>query len=178
MVARIYAQALYEIGVEDGSLSSLADELRAVRDAIAALDPELRTFIEMPQLPRDEKWQVIRAAFESQVSHHLLGLLHVLVDRRREALIAEVSHEFDQLVDVASGRIRAEVITARPLDDDLVAALRQAIERQTNREVILDQHVDPNMIGGVRLNLADTVVDGTMRRSLSDMRRTLASSLA
>lgn len=178
VVARVYAQALCEIGSENDSLTALAEELNAVRDVIADLEPELRTFIEMPQLPRDEKWQVLSAAFEGKVSHDILGLLHVMVDRRREALIADVAHEFAQLVDTAEGRVHADLISARPLDDELVAALHDVIERQTRRKIVLDQRVDPNMIGGVRLSLGDLVVDGTTRRALHDMRRTLASTLA
>lgn len=178
VVARVYAQALFEVGSESDSLTMLVDELSAVRDVIADLEPELRTFINMPQLPRDEKWQALSAAFQGKVSHDILGLLHVLVDRRREALIADVADEFIQLVDSADGRIHADVVSARPLDDELVAALHEVIERQTRREVILDQRVDPNMIGGVRLSLGDLVVDGTTRRALHDLRRTLAGSLA
>lgn len=178
VVARIYAQALYDIGAAKGSLVELDSELSAVRDVIAQLDPDLRTFIEMPQLPRDEKWQVIRTAFDGRVSRDILGLLHVLVSRRREKLVADVAFEFSELVNEGLGRVHAGVVTAKPLDEELVNALRQVLERSTEREVVLDQRVDPSMIGGIRINLGDLVVDGTTRRALHDLRRSLASSLA
>ncbi len=178
VVARVYAQALYEVGSEKGSLLSLVEELAALRDAIAELDPELRTFIETPQLGRDDKWKMISAAFSPQVSRDILGLLHVLVDRRREALIPDIAFEFAELVDTSEGRVHASLVTARPIGDELLASLRGVIESQTRREVVLDQRVDPELIGGVRLSLGDLVVDGTTRRALKDMRRTLAGSLA
>lgn len=178
VVARVYAQALFEIGSADGSLANLVEELQAVRTVITELEPDVRAFIEMPQLPRGEKWQVLEAAFGSHVSHNVLGLLHVLVDRRREAVLVDVVTEFEALVDAARDRVSASVVTARPLDDDLVAAIQAELQRQTGKEVVLDQKVDPQMIGGVRLSLGDLVVDGTTRRALHDMRRTLASSLA
>ncbi|HET8929143.1 MAG TPA: ATP synthase F1 subunit delta [Acidimicrobiales bacterium] len=177
VVARIYAQALYDIGAEKGSLAQLDDELQAVRDVIAQLDPDLRTFIEMPQFPRDAKWQVIRTAFDGKVSHDVLGLLHVLISRRREKLVADVAFEFSELVNEGLGRVHADVITAKPLDDELLAALRRVLEESTRREVVLDMRVDPAMIGGVRLSLGDLVVDGTTRRALHDLRRSLAASL-
>ncbi|MBS1847278.1 MAG: ATP synthase F1 subunit delta [Actinobacteria bacterium] len=178
VVARIYAQALYDIGTEKGSLTELDSELQAVRDVIAGLDHDLRTFIEMPQLPRGEKWQIIRTAFETKVSREILGLLHVLVDRRREKLVADIAFEFSELVNEGLGRVHANVVTAKALDDDLLAELRRVLETATRREVVLDQRVDPQMIGGVRVSLGDLVVDGTTRRALADLRRSLATSLA
>lgn len=177
-VARIYAQALYDIGDAKGTLAELEGELDAVSGVIADLDRDLRIFIEMPQFPRNEKWQVLRTAFEGRVSRDILGLLHVLVARRREKLIADIAFEFSELVNEGLGRVQAEVITARELDDELLAALRRVLEDSTRREVVLDQRVDPGMIGGVRVSLGDLVVDGTTRRALNDLRRSLAESLA
>lgn len=177
VVARIYAQALYDIGAEKGSLAQLDEELGAVRDVIAELEPDLRTFIEMPQFPRGEKWQVLQAAFEGRVSRDVLGLLRVLVDRRREKLIADVAFEFSALVNEGLGRVHADVVTAKALDAELLDALRRVLEETTRREVVLEQRVDPSLIGGVRVSLGDLVVDGTTRRALHDLRRSLAASL-
>ena len=176
--ARIYAKAVFDVGVDSDSLQEIADELHAVRDAINGLDPELRTFFELPQLPRDDKWQVVSLAFEGKVGRTVLGLLRVLVDKRREPLLGAIVAEFDDLVDTQQGRLQAEVISAQPLDPELAEALRTAMEQQTQRQVVILQRVDPNLIGGIRVSLGDTVVDGTVRRALSDMRQSLTRSLA
>jgi F-type H+-transporting ATPase subunit delta len=175
--ARVYAKALTDIGAADGSLERIADDLHAVRDALAGLDPDVRHFFELPQLPKDQKLRIVDLAFGDKVGRTVLGLVHVLVDKRREALLGTIVEQFDDLLDDRSGRIRAEVVTARPLDAELVDELHRAIEQQTRRQVVLDQVVDPTLLGGIRINLGDLVVDGTLKRSLSDMRRTLASSL-
>jgi F-type H+-transporting ATPase subunit delta len=175
--ARVYASALVDIGVEAGNLDTIAAELRSVSEVLADLDPDLRTFFEVPQLRREDKWQIISTAFEGKVSRPVLGLLHVLVDRRREALLGPIVSIIGELVDEREGRVRASVVSAQPLDPELAEALRAAIERQAQRTVVLDQRVDPAMIGGIRVSMGDLVVDGTLRRGLSDLRRTLASSL-
>jgi F-type H+-transporting ATPase subunit delta len=175
--ARVYAKALFDIGVEGGAADDIAVELRAVRNAIGGLDPQLQAFLETPQLHRDDKWQVMSLAFEGKVSRPVLGLLRVLVMKRREPLLRAIVDQFDELVDQKGGRVQADVVTARLLDADLADALRAALERHTQRQVVLHQRVDPNVIGGIRVSLGDLVVDGTIRRALTDMRRALASSL-
>ena len=176
--ARIYAKALFDIGVEGGSLDGIAEDLHAVRDAIGGLDPELQSFFEMPQLRRDDKWQVVSLAFEGKVGRPVFGLLHVLVVKRRELLLNSIVDEFDDLFDEQTGRVQASVLTAHPLTAELTDALRAAIERQTSRTVVLHQRVDPSLIGGIRISIGDVVVDGTLRRALADMRQALTSSLA
>ena len=176
--ARIYAKALFDIGVEADTLDRISDEMHAVRSAIGDLAPEQRVFFELPQLRKEDKLQVIERAFADQVGRPVLGLLHVLVEKRREMLLNSIVTEFDALLDEHAGRVQAYVSTAFPLTDELAAALRASLEHQTQREVVLHQHLDPALIGGIRVRLGDLVVDGTLRRALSDMRRSFTSSLA
>ncbi len=176
--ARIYATALFDIGVEGGSVDDISDELHVVRGAIGGLDPAMRVFFELPQLRKEDKLQVVDRAFGDRVGRPVQGLLHVLVEKRRESLLDTIVTEFDALVDEHVGRVRANVTTAHELSDALADSLRAALERQTQRQVVLHQSVDPSLIGGFRVRLGDLVVDGTLSRALSDMRRALTSSLA
>jgi F-type H+-transporting ATPase subunit delta len=130
----------------------------------------------LPRLRRADKRRILNVTFEGKVSRPVLGLLHVLVQKRRELLFDAIVEEFDHFRDDAEGRIRATVITARTLDADLAKALREALEQRTRKTVVLNQRVDPEAIGGIRVNLGDFVVDGTIRRGLSDMRRSLVAS--
>jgi F-type H+-transporting ATPase subunit delta len=176
--ARIYASALFDIGADGDSLDRISDELQAVRSAIAGLPSDQRVFFELPQVRSEDKLQAIDRAFADRVSRPVLGLLHVLVDKRRELLLGAIVTEFEGLLDEHYGRLQAAVTTAHPLTTELADALRSALERQTQRQVVLHQSVDPSLIGGFRVRLGDLVVDGTLRRALSDMRRALTSSLA
>lgn len=176
--ARIYASALFDIGVEGDALDRISDELHAVQGAIAGLPPKQRVFFELPQVRKEDKLQAIERAFGDQVGRPVLGLLHVLVEKRRELLLGTIVTEFEGLLDEHFGRMQATVTTAHLLSDELADALRSALERQTQRQVVLHQSIDPSLIGGFRVRLGDLVVDGTLSRALSDMRRALTSSLA
>jgi len=174
--ARVYAKALFELGAGEGALTAMGDDLHAVRDALNGLEGDLRAFFNLPQLRRDDKRRIINLAFAGKVGRPVLGLLNVLVEKRREALFDEIVVQFDTMLDRHQGRLQVRVTTARKLDDDLADALRQAIEQRTSKSVVLHERVDPDVIGGLRVNVGDRVIDGTLRRTLQDMRRTLAAT--
>jgi F-type H+-transporting ATPase subunit delta len=174
--ARVYAKALFDIGVETGSVGQIYDDLHAVHNALNGLDPDLRTFFYLPRLRREDKRRIVSLAFEGKISRTVLGVLHVLVDKRRESLLDNIVAEFDRYKDVNENRVQARVVSAAKLDDDLREALRSALEQRTRKSVVLTETVDPEVLGGLRVNVGDRVLDGTLRRSLQDMRRNLAAT--
>jgi F-type H+-transporting ATPase subunit delta len=174
--ARVYAQALFDIGLETGTVGQIYDDLHAAHNALNGLDADLLTFFNLPQFRRDAKRRIITLAFEGKVGRPVLGLLHVLVEKRREPLLDNVVEEFDRYRDQHEGRLRARVVTARKLDDELLNALRLAIEQRTQKSVDLTETIDPEVLGGLRVNVGDRVLDGTLRRSLQDMRRSFAAT--
>lgn len=176
--ARVYAEALLDIGVAEGSVGRIYDDLHAVHAALRELEPELGAFFTLPQLRREVKQRVLDVAFADKVCRPVLGLLHVLVDKRREPLFDNIVEQFDQYRDQHEGRVQARVTTARKLDADLLDALRAVLEEQSGRTVVLEERIDPDVLGGIRVNLGDAVLDGTIRRGLSDMRRIFAATHA
>jgi F-type H+-transporting ATPase subunit delta len=174
--ARVYAKALFDIGVETNSVGQIYDDLHGVHNALNGLDPDLRTFFYLPRFRREDKRRILNLAFEGKISRPILGLLHVLVDKRREPLLDNIVEEFDRYKDVNENRVQARVVSATKLDDDLLEALRSALEQRTRKSVVLTETIDPEVLGGLRVNIGDRVLDGTVRRSLQDMRRNLAAT--
>jgi F-type H+-transporting ATPase subunit delta len=174
--ARVYAQALFDIGVKEQAVGSIYDDLQAVHAAISGLDPELQAFFRMPHLRREDKRRIFQTVFEGKVGRPVLGLLLLLVEKRRETLLDNIVDEFGRYRDRHRGLVKASVTTARKLDADLAEALRVALEQRTKRTVVLHERVDPEVLGGIRVNLGDSVLDGTVRRGLQDMRRNFAAT--
>jgi F-type H+-transporting ATPase subunit delta len=174
--AGVYARALFDIGLKERSVGRIHDDLHAVHEAISGLDGDLQAFFTMPRLRREDKRQIIDLVFEDRVGRPVLGLLHTLVRKRRESLLDNIVEEFDQFRDRHEGRVQASVTTARELDPDLAKELHKALEERTKKTVVLNERVDPEVIGGMRVNLGDHVFDGTVRRALQDMRRSLVAT--
>ena len=169
-IARVYAKALFDIGIQDGSLGRIFDDLQGVK-AAAEASPEAHRFLESPKLQREDKKRVLAEIFENHVSRPVLGLLMLLVDKRREPVLDNIIEEFAKYRDEHEGRVHARVTTARPLPDAEMKRLVAVLEKRTGKSVDLHEKIDPAVIGGIRVNLGDHVLDGTVRRRLEDLRR-------
>jgi F-type H+-transporting ATPase subunit delta len=174
--ARVYAKALFDIGLEEGGVAAVAADLHGVQDALNGLDEDLQVVFNLPQLRRDDKRRIINLAFEGKVGRPVLGFLNILVEKRRELLFDKVVEEFDYSLDRHEGRVQVAVTSARKLDTDLADALRAALEQRTHKNIVLHERIDPEVIGGLRINIGDEVLDGTLRRGLQDMRRSLVAT--
>ena len=174
--ARVYAKALFDIAAVTASTAQVAEELHLVHAAINGLDPEFQHFFTMPVMSPDDKRQVVTAAFGSRVGRPVMGLLNVLTDKRRELLLPSIVARYDDLMDEAENRVQANVTSARALDPALVNELQAALQKRLQRPVVLQARIDPDLIGGIRVGVGDLVLDGTLRRRLADMGRTLAAT--
>lgn len=173
-VARVYAKALFDIGTEDGSLGRIYDDLRGIQ-AVAESSPEEQRFFNSPKLQRADKKRIFDAVFAEHVCRPVLGLLHILVDKRREPVFDNIVAEFAKYRDEHEGRIHAKVTTARPMPEEEKVRLVAALAKRTGKEVDLHEKINPAVIGGIRVNLGDYVMDGTVRRRLEELRRSFAA---
>lgn len=173
-VARVYAKALFDIGTQDGSLGQIYDDLRALQ-AVAEYSRQSNNFMMSPKLQRADKKRIIDEIYGDKVCKPVLGLAHVLVDKRREPVFDNIVDEFAKYRDEHEGRVHAKVTTAQPLPDDEKARLVAALAKQTGKQVDLHEKINPAVIGGIRVNLGDYVLDGTVRRRLNELRRSFAA---
>ena len=87
--------------------------------------------------------------------------------------IAQMSRFYDQMVDELANRIHAEVRSARPLNNSSLGRIKQSLEQATRKTVLLDSSVDPSLIGGLVTKIGSTVIDGSVKKSLENMRAAL-----
>ena len=174
-VARVYAKALFDIGTEDGSLGQIFDDLNGIQ-SVADSSPEVQNFLQSPKLKREDKIRVMDELFADKVTRPVLGLLHVLIEKRREPVFDNIVEEFAKYRDEHEGRVHARVTSARPLSDDQLETLTNALAKSSGKTVQLKQQVNPAVIGAIRVNLGDYVLDGTVLRKMNELRRSFAAA--
>jgi F-type H+-transporting ATPase subunit delta len=176
VVARRYAQALLEIGVEEGDLERLVDEVSTLAGAWEE-SSELRNAIENPLVAHAAKKAVIEGlAEEMGASLTTRRAVLMLVDRRRAQTLPYVARALRELADARKGVLRAEVTTASMLGEAYYARLQFQLERMTGKRVVIDRAVDPSLIGGVVTRIGDRIIDGSLRTRLESLRDTMPPS--
>jgi len=173
IVANRYAQALLELGIEQGQLDRVVEEMAALGDAWSA-SADLRNAMENPLVAHDAKKaamsQIADRIGATPTTRHALMLL---VDRRRAKTLPYVARRLGELADARKGVVRAEVTTAAPLGDAYYARLQAQLEKMTGKRVVIDRAHDPALIGGVVTRIGDRILDGSLRTRLQSLRDSL-----
>jgi len=173
-VARVYAQALLDLGERGGSLSRIVDDLHAVAQ-VYEKDAAFRAFFTSPRIEPARKKRALDAAWKGKLGREVQGLLHVLVDKRREPVLDNIVDEFDRFRDLREGRIHVHVTAARPLEARERAEVERRLAKATGKSPKLHERVDERLIGGLVVKVGDRVLDGSLRRRLERLRRTMTA---
>jgi len=178
VIARNYATTLFTLAERQGGEGVAERYDEAMREVAAAIrgEPRVREFLASPRVATEEKRAVVRKAFEGRVPDHVLRFLLVTTEKRRAGLLVEISAAYHELVDEALGRLRADVRLARPADEALQQRIREMLEQQFSAAVIPTFRVDPGVVGGVVIRVGDRVMDGSLRRRITQMRRRLLNA--
>lgn len=173
IVARRYAQALLELGVETGALDRLVEELGTIASAWET-SPDLRNALENPLVAHDAKKAVMMELSDqigaTPTTRHALLLL---VDRRRTQALPYIAQYLREFADARKGIVRAEVTTATALSDAYYARLQTQLEKMTGKKVVVDRKTDETLIAGVITRIGDRILDGSLRTRLQSLKDSL-----
>lgn len=174
VVDRVYARALFEAAQERKRLETVQEQLEQVVTAAASV-PELRELLRNPQLdPRTRA-----AALEEVLSggdELLRNFLLLLADKGRIGELEVIAQEFERLVAEEEGVLNAELTTAVELSDDDERRLLGQIEEASGRKVEATRQVDPDLIGGIVLQVGSHRLDASVRGRLDRLRRELVEA--
>jgi F-type H+-transporting ATPase subunit delta len=174
VVDRVYANALFEAALEQDRLEPVRDELRQVVDAEAEV-PELRELLRNPQLDPRARAAAIEDVFDGG-EELVRNFLLLLADKGRTDSLDEIAREYERLVAEHEGIVHAELTTAVELSDEEARKLLDRIEEASGRKVEATRSVDPDLIGGIVLQVGSHRLDASVRGRLDRLRRELATA--
>jgi F-type H+-transporting ATPase subunit delta len=151
-VARRYAQAAFDIALEQSALDGWQDDLSLFSQVLS--DAALSAYLESGRIPVDEKRRILDSAF-GELAELRRNFLLLLTIRRRLSHIGQISAEFSRLVNEHRRVSLAKVTTAVPLDEDRREQVRQWLANATESNVDLDESVDESILGGVVVQIGD-----------------------
>ena len=171
-VARSYAETLFELAQRHEGVEAFGAGIEMVARLLDD-DSQFRLFLETPRIADADKKAVLQTAFGDALPKNLLNFLLITIDKRRQRLLREIALQYHALVDEDLGREHVEVTVARSVDDDTQEMIAKRVSAMLGKEAIPHVRVDPGILGGIIVRTGDTIYDGSVKRRLEGMRRTL-----
>lgn len=169
-LARRYARALLEIGIAQGNFEALGRELDDLAATYAG-SRDLAEALTNPIFARAKRRAVLEAILaKSGVSIPVKNFALLLFEGERIPHLPAIARELRLMVDDKAGRVQAQITSATPLSLDQSQKIQAALERLSGKKLVIDQHEDPALLGGVVAKIGDVVVDGSLRTQLEQMR--------
>jgi F-type H+-transporting ATPase subunit delta len=172
-IAGRYAQALYDIGVETGTLGKLAEEVTSFADTYLGSE-ELQAVLDNPLVSEHDRDALLdEVARRLGLSLTVSNTLRLLIRRRRLVVISAVGRALRKMSDEKDGVVRATVVSAKALPEPYAQRLQTELQKLTGKKVLLTREVDASLIAGVVTRVGDTVIDGSLRTRLDGLRSQL-----
>ncbi|MEH3040281.1 MAG: F0F1 ATP synthase subunit delta [Sphingomonas paucimobilis] len=164
-----YATALFDLARQQGQLTAVESSLKTVSAAMTE-SADLSALVKSPLVGRDDAARAIAALVP------VLGLdpltanfLGVLAQNRRLGDLPAIIRAFRDLAARSRGETNAEVVSAHPLDDAQVDALKQQLRHRVGREVAIDLKVDPSLLGGLVVKIGSQMIDSSIKTRLNTL---------
>jgi F-type H+-transporting ATPase subunit delta len=173
-IARVYAEALFDVAIEKGKLDEIHEQLGEVADAISE-NRELQVFLFSPYFSSAEKREGI-ARVVSGGEPELVNFLELLAEKHRMPAIFRIRRRFDDMWAKEERRLGVKLTSAVDLPADLVKEVGKQIEQQTGQTIELETDVDENVLGGIVLQVGNMVLDASVRNKLERLRKEVAKA--
>ena len=172
LVSKRYALALFETGLELDRLKQFKDEINNVSNVLE-MEPKIEMILTHPKISNDEKKELLDNLFEKHVSREMLNFLYVIIDKRRERYIREISEHYNFLYNEEKNIVSATVVTAVPMAKNQEEKLKVILNNKLNKKVELNNVVDKSLIGGAMLKVDNKGIDGSVKGQLDSIKKSL-----
>ncbi|PTK70980.1 F0F1 ATP synthase subunit delta [Staphylococcus haemolyticus] len=170
-VANKYAKALFDVAIDKDRLDLMYDELSEVSEATRNYGEDLRAIDSNPNLPASERRKFVGIVF-GDVNYYLKNMLMILANNRHLVLINSIFKEFKSLYNEYHNEDSAIVESVYQLSDEELDRIKDLILKQTNlSQVHITTKINPELIGGFRVKVGTTVLDGSVKKDLEQIER-------
>lgn len=166
-IARPYAEAVFRLAKEKQALQPWSDHLAFL--AAITRNPQMQTIIGNPKLTSAQVEALLLSIGEQRLDEQARNFVRVLIDNRRLALLPEIHELYEELKSQQEGVLEAEVTSAFPFSEEELKTLVQHLEQKYKRQIQAQVKVDPELIGGIKVEIGDEVWDASVRAQLDAM---------
>ena len=170
--SREYAEALFELAVQGGVTKETSEGLETVVSALLQT-PDFRALLASPAITKEERLAALDTAFRGKIPDILLAILRMMVSRGHVSALNAMARDYEELARGYRGESMAVVTSAVPLQEAETVALRAKLEKKLGRQVTLQCQVNPELIGGIRVEVDGRIIDGSIRNKLEEIKEVM-----
>jgi len=171
-VARRYAEGFLDYAKENVGAKAGLEDLMSLGKMLEA-DPELLKFLKNPEISYKDKAAFIDKVFEGTFSEQTREFMKLIVEKRRSDEAPNIALEAKEFYYREMGIERALIKSAKPLSPAMLESIKKKLEDKVGKKLEVEIEVDPRLIGGVQATVGNIVIDGSVRRKLSELREHL-----
>ena len=175
-VGSVYGQALYDLALSEELVGPILGELDTLVQSFAA-EPGFIRLLSVPTLTKQERCQILDDSFRGKVQPYLLNFLKILTEKGYMRHFKDCYTMFRECYYRDNGILLVEAVTAVPLSPDQLKRLTQKLSKITGKQIELRGRVDPDCLGGVRLDYDGKRLDDTVKHRLDAIRSVLKNTV-
>lgn len=173
LIERRYAEALVDIAEKHGAIDAYQKELQFVAD-IYNQNGDFRFLLINPQIKVDEKKEIVKKIFSGSLMDNMINFLMLLIDRGRIRNLPGMLDEYIKLADERKNILSMTITSAAPLEEGQVNEIKDKYRKAYNAlDVKVDIAVDESLVGGIKVQIGDKVIDGTVKGRLESLKELL-----
>jgi F-type H+-transporting ATPase subunit delta len=174
-LARVYAEALIALAAKTNEADAIGEELNTLAFGVFANNPGVENFFSSPAVSNKYKQAILGSSFggTSPLLQKFLGLLN---QNRRLFLLRDIAGAYLKIRDTQAGRVRVTVRSATPLNEAQQDNLKKTLAEKLNKQPILALKVEPDLLGGLLVQVGDRIYDTTVKARLDNLRNHLLTS--
>ena len=160
-----YAGAVFAVVEKSGQLSEVSQHLNTLLTAYKS-SPDLRLLLQSRRIPLENKSEILKVVLKDVLSEFGFELLFQLLNDGRIQILEEIIKRVQFLIDSKSGAMKVTVFTTTPLNDNELDDLALEIEKKLEKKIEMEAVVDPDIMGGVKFRIGNTIIDGSIATRL------------
>lgn len=175
VIARRYAKGLMlSLKVDDFDL--VLEDLKSFADLFSFSCPEFKRVFEDPAFsPLDRRAIIEKIAMRADIRSELRHFLLLLIEKNRMTLLPFIYEALLALIDVEKERLRVKIVSASAVDKEDILEITTLLEKSLRKKILPETLVDPSLLGGMRVEVAGTIYDGSLKAKLAAIRHELTS---
>ena len=171
-IIKKYTQAFYKVAVKEDDINKISVRLHSIRSILKSI-PELNQLLITRRIRGQDKMIMLKNILGDIISNIEMDLIVLLMENGHMILFGEVVKRFDYLKDKDSEIIKVQITSVSKLSDDEVQRISLNIENKIQKKVDVTMETDTSIVGGIKLRVGNTLIDGSVYNRLQKMRDTL-----